>query len=75
MMTPMTAPTTQDAALDLLRRSIAASGLSTTAYARNVVLRRPREVRRWLDGSKPIPKSVARWLALHSPQGEPRAYR
>ena len=64
----MTAPMAQETALDLLRRSIAASGLSTSAYARNVVLRSSREVRRWLDGSKPIPKSVARWLALKSPQ-------
>jgi hypothetical protein len=45
-----------------LRAAIAASGRTTADYARWVLIRDPRLVRRWLDGSTPIPVDVIRWL-------------
>ena len=51
-----------------LRAHLARSGLSTTEYARYVVVRDPRQVRRWLAGTMPIPAAVAEWLN-HAPLG------
>lgn len=50
----------------LLRQAIAASGLSVSAYARQVMIRESRTVRRWLSGESPIPKAVAEWLEKQS---------
>lgn len=47
----------------LLRAAIAASGLTTSGYARNVLIRDPRTVRRWLAGTSPIPAAVLAHLA------------
>ena len=47
---------TQDQAL--LKRAIKASGLSARQFARYVVLRHERTVRRWQDGSTFIPGMV-----------------
>ena len=47
----------------LLRAAIAASGLTTSGYARNVLIRDPRTVRRWLAGQAPIPQTVRAFLA------------
>lgn len=49
--------------LDLLRAAITASGLSTSIYARKVLIRDPRTVRRWLSGESPIPQSVIDYLS------------
>jgi len=43
-----------------LRTVITASGFSASRWAREVVYREPRTVRRWLSGESPIPQSVAR---------------
>jgi len=43
--------------VDLLRVAIKASGLSPARFAREVVVRDPRTIRRWLRG-KPIPETV-----------------
>jgi hypothetical protein len=42
---------------------IAASGLSISAWARDVLGRDVRTVRRWLSGETEIPDSVGQWLA------------
>lgn len=47
---------------DLLMVAIKASGLSITRYARTVLIRQPRTVRRWLSGESPIPKAVIAFL-------------
>ena len=47
---------------DVLRGAIAASGLSARQYAVEVLLRDERTVRRWLDGSSPIPAPVMQFL-------------
>ena len=49
-------------ALELLRAAITASGLSTSIYARTVLIRDPRTLRRWLSGESPIPQSVMDFL-------------
>ena len=49
--------------LERLKAAIAASGLSSTQYARTVLIRDPRTCRRWLAGHSPIPKSVLEYLA------------
>ena len=46
----------------LLRSAIEASGLSARRYAVEVLLRDERTVRRWLDGSSPIPDPVMQFL-------------
>lgn len=48
--------------VEQLRAAIQASGLSASAYARNILIRDPRTVRRWLAGDAPIPKSVLDYL-------------
>lgn len=45
-----------------LRAAIVASGLSASAYARQVLIRAPRTVRRWLAGDSPIPQAVREFL-------------
>ena len=49
----------------LLERRISESGLSTTAFAKEVLLRSPRSVRRVLQGNT-IPDVVADWLETPS---------
>jgi hypothetical protein len=46
-------------ALALLRTAIARSGLSARAFARDVLWRDERTVRRWLSGESPVPAVVA----------------
>jgi len=46
----------------LLERAIQNSGLTPTAFARQVLLREPGTVLRWLKGGAPIPKQVVAWL-------------
>ena len=46
-------------ARDVLLEALNHSGLSTAKFARDVLAgREPREVRRWLDGTRPIPRGV-----------------
>lgn len=47
---------------DLLRKRIEASGLSARRFAREVLLRDERTVRRWLAGDSPIPEPVMAFL-------------
>jgi hypothetical protein len=44
---------------DLLALAIERAGLSARAFARNVLWRDERTVRRWLSGESPVPKVVA----------------
>jgi DNA-binding transcriptional regulator YiaG len=53
---------TNEAAIEALRRRIAASGLSQEMFAHMILLRELRTVTRWLSGDSPIPKVVKRWL-------------
>lgn len=46
---------------ELLARSIKASGLTTGRFAAEVLIRDPRQVRRWLAG-KPLPPAVRAFL-------------
>lgn len=46
----------------LLRAAIAASGLSSAAYATDVLMRDPRTIRRWLEGKAPMPPAVVEYL-------------
>lgn len=55
-------PRTQAERVNLLRKAIKASGLSSRRYAETVMIREPRTVRRWLTGESPIPDAVIRWL-------------
>lgn len=48
---------------DSLRRAIEASGLSARRFAREVLIRDERTVRRWLAGDSPIPEPVRAKLA------------
>lgn len=47
---------------DLLREAIERSGLSARAFAREILLRDERTVRRWLAGDSPIPEPVIAFL-------------
>jgi len=47
---------------DLLRRAIEASGLSARRFAREILLRDERTVRRWLAGDSPIPEPAIAFL-------------
>ena len=47
---------------DQLAAAIKTSGLSASAYARTVLIREPRTIRRWLAGDSPIPQSVIAFL-------------
>lgn len=46
----------------LLRACIAKSGMSNSAYARDILIRPPRTIRRWLAGDAPIPHQVMAFL-------------
>ncbi|HXG69470.1 MAG TPA: hypothetical protein VNJ04_02535 [Gemmatimonadaceae bacterium] len=48
--------------VELLRDAIQRSGLSARAFARGVLLRDERTVRRWLAGDSPIPAAVIAFL-------------
>jgi hypothetical protein len=49
-----------------LRAAIARSGLSQRQFARDILTRDPRTVRRWLSGDSPIPQAVLAWLGKPS---------
>ena len=49
---------TRAAEIARLREAIRASGLSITEYARRVLVRSPRTLRRWLAGDLQIPRAV-----------------
>lgn len=55
-------PKTQKERIDLLKQRIEESGLSSTAFAEDVLLRDSRTIRRWLSGDSPIPAQVMDWL-------------
>lgn len=44
---------------EILELAIERSGLSARAFARDVLWRDERTVRRWLSGESPVPKVVA----------------
>lgn len=52
----------QATALRLLREAVRRSGLSAQSYARKILIREPRTLRRWLAGDSPIPHSVCDFL-------------
>ena len=58
----MTVPTIDRATIAQLRAAIDKSGLSASAYAREILIRSPRTVRRWLAGHSPIPEAVRDFL-------------
>ncbi len=58
---------TKEEAVRLLDNRIQESGLSSSRFAVEVLVRDPRTVRRWIAGDAPIPKRVLDWLE------EPRA--
>ena len=49
---------TRAAQIAELRAAIHRSGLSNSAYARDILIRDPRSLRRWLSGKNPIPRAV-----------------
>lgn len=51
--------------IEQLRHAIRQSGLSSSAYARQVLVREPRTIRRWLAGQSPIPAAVVAFLNAH----------
>lgn len=53
---------THDNAVAQLRAAILKSGLSATAYAKHILIRNPRTLRRWLRGDAPIPEAVREFL-------------
>ena len=55
-------PKTQTERIQLLEQRIKDAGLSTSAFATNVLLRDGRTVRRWLSGESPIPHAVMDFL-------------
>lgn len=66
---------TRDEQVALLSRRITESGLTVSAFARNVMLREPRTVHRWLSGDSPIPARVRAWLASPEPAPWPLEVR
>lgn len=48
--------------VDLLRDAIKRSGLSARLFAKKMLMRDERTVRRWLAGDAPIPRAVIEWL-------------
>lgn len=57
--------------IETLKRAILDSGLSSSAYAREVLVRDPRSLRRWLAGHSPIPKAVLEYLGcVETTQGQ-----
>lgn len=51
--------------LSLLRNAIARSGLSARQFAKQVLLRDERTVRRWIAGDSPIPTVVVEFLKTY----------
>lgn len=49
---------TRIAEIELLRDAIRQSGLSLNQYARQVLVRDERTIRRWLSGERHIPQAV-----------------
>ena len=62
-------PRTSTEEIELLEQRIEESGLKTGPFARDVLIREPRTVRRWLAGDSPIPNRVKEWL--QDPQAAP----
>lgn len=54
--------------LELLRRVIQASGMTTGDFARTVLIRDEHTVRRWLGGERPMPPVVVNWLLATAPK-------
>lgn len=52
----------QRLSLVALRDALQSSGLSTEDYAKHILLREGRTVRRWLADESPIPHVVCQWL-------------
>lgn len=63
----MNDPRTRSEERELLEQRIEESGLRTSAFARDVLIREPRTVRRWLAGDSPIPNRVKEWLEDPTP--------
>ena len=59
-------PATRWEAIALLRAAITRTGLSASEYARSVLIRDPRTVRRWLSGESPIPQAVLDLITARS---------
>lgn len=62
-------PKTQAEWVQLLEQRIAQSELSDTRFAREVLKRDPRTLRRWASGEQPIPSEVQDFLV--DPQKAP----
>ncbi len=58
----MTDLQTRPEAMELLEKRIEESGLKTSTFALDVLIREPRTIRRWLAGDSPIPNRVLEWL-------------
>ncbi len=58
----MNDPRTRTEEVELLRRRLLESGLSSSRFAIERLIRQPRTVRRWLSGESPIPAVVLEWL-------------
>jgi hypothetical protein len=55
-------PHSDDWAIASLRAAIDADGRGTGRFAREVLVRPPSTIYRWLSGSRPIPKCVKNYL-------------
>ena len=51
----------------LLREAVQRAGLSYEDFARRVLLRQSRTLRRWLSGESPVPAPVVQWLEAGAP--------
>jgi DNA-binding transcriptional regulator YiaG len=60
---------------ELLAALIAASGLTAAAFARLVLGRDERTVRRWQSGDTEIPDSAAEWLARATVESNGKSVR
>jgi len=49
----------------LIRAAIDLSGLSARRFARDVLIRNERTIRRWLAGDSPIPAEARDWLTRY----------
>ena len=58
---------TRQAEIAALRAAIGRSGLSTSEYARTVLVRDPRTVRRWLAGDRQVPQAVLERITAPEP--------
>ena len=54
-----------------LRQLVAESGLSARRFAKEVLLRNERTLRRWLSGDAPIPVEVLNYVKGQRKDGEP----